>query len=269
MKSTLLSSLFLSFAAATAAPAAITSAGDIMFTGLNTEGNDDLAFVLLASYDANTKIFFSDNEWNTTTLPTPAWNDGNEYHFSWSNSANLPAGTIITIGNVAGTVGNSAFTSSPTGGTTTLEDGTNRGFSASGETVYAYLGAAWNTTSPVFLTVAATGGVGTIPTGYLPAGFALGTNAIDLANASFPAVDIGAYTGSRTSQSSLAAYRPLLANPANWDRQDTAGDNSIDGIGPDVPFNGTAFSVVPEPGTPLLLTLVSSFGLLGYRRRLR
>ncbi len=95
-----------------------------------------------------------------------------------------------------------------------------------------------------------------------------GTNAIDLVNASVPAVDIGAYTGTRNSETTMAGYRSLLANPANWDRQDATGDNSIDGIGPDVPFNSTAFTVVPEPGATLPLTLVGSRGMLGFRRRM-
>ena len=72
-------------------------------------------------------------------------------------------------------------------------------------------------------------------------GLTFGVNAIDLSPIS-PGEDIGAYVGLRSGQASLAAYRALINNTANWITQDAGGDQGIDTIAPDVPFSTTAFT---------------------------
>lgn len=67
----------------------------------------------------------------------------------------------------------------------------------------------------------------------------------------------------------MSSYAGLIATNSNWISEDGAGDQHANGTGPDVPFSTTAFAAVPEPGTPLLLAMLSSLGMLGYRRRMR
>ena len=219
-------------------PAAITLAGDVMFTGYNADGTDDLAFVLLADYDAGTVIHFTDNEWTGT-----AWADGNETHWSWSSAVNLTAGTLITLGNI----GSGTLTTNT--GSAQFNNGTGRGLGASNEAVYAYLGATWDTAAPVFLSAIANSGFTSASTGLLTGtGLTAGSTAVAFTLGQ----DVLAYNGDRASQVGFAAYGPLVADTANWLTEDGAGDQHNNGIGPDVPFNATAFAVVPEPSSALL-----------------
>jgi len=112
----------------------LSASGDIAFVGFNADGNDDLAFVTFVDIGAGETIFFSDNEWNGT-----GWVDTNENAWSWTATSSVIPGTIITISNIgAGAVSSNLGTVViPIAGM-----GSNRGLSASGETVYAYLGTA-------------------------------------------------------------------------------------------------------------------------------
>ena len=53
--------------------------------------------------------------------------------------------------------------------------------------------------------------------------------------------DIAAYTGARNDKPAFAGYLASLGDPANWVVQDGSGDQSIDAIAPDVPFDVTPF----------------------------
>lgn len=187
MKPFILLSLLFTVASAPISKAAISSAGDIMITGFNADGTDDLAFVLLQSYTANTVIFFTDNEWNGT-----GWVDTNESFFRWSSTVDIVEGTVITLGNIGtgmltSNLGSPSFTpvENPASG---------RGLAASNETVYAYIGATYDTTTPTFLTAFSNSGF-TAATGLLTnTGLAAGTTATAFTNGH----DVFAYTGDRT-----------------------------------------------------------------------
>lgn len=227
--------------------AAIATAGDVMLTGFNADGTDDLAFVLLSSYDANTTIYFTDNEWDGS-----AFNTGENY-WSWNAAVNLDAGTIVnlstlsSIASVAASVGTVAFNGSPS----------NPGLSASGESIYVYMGSSYDTAAPTFLTALATGGfINASPTGLLTnTGLTAGSTAVVFTGGE----DIAAYTASRTDQLSFTDYQSKLANPSNWTSQNASGDQDQDGIGPDVPFSSAPFTTVPEPSQTLLLGLIGVF----------
>jgi hypothetical protein len=253
MKRSALSVLFFSLLTAGPAAAAISVAGDLMFTGFNADGTDDVAFVLLNSYDANTVIFFSDNEWNGT-----AWNDNNETYFQWSSTVSLASGTVITLTSV----GSGTLTAST--GSAVFNEITGRGLGASNEGLYAYVGSSHDTTAPTFLSAFANSGFTSVATGLLTGtGLTDGSTAAVFTNGA----DVFAYTGDRTSQTGWSAYSGLIGSTANWVFEDGAGDQHNNSIGPDVSFNTASFAVIPEPATLPLLALLAGPVLLARRRR--
>ena len=208
------------------------AAGDIAFTALNTDGDDNLAFVALKDIPAGATIFFQDNEWTGA-----AFNSG-ESAFTWTANAAIAAGTVVTINTINSSAPTSAL------GAIQVVDASNPGFAAGGEIVYAFVGT--SATSPTaFLAAIATDGF-EIPADSATltgTGLTAGVNAVAFAGG----VDIVEYSGSRANQSSFAAYGAVLANAANFATQNAGGDQGTDGIGPDVPFNATAFSLA-APG---------------------
>lgn len=208
------------------------NSGDIAFVGFNSDGNDNLAFVTLVPIEAGTQIHFTDNEWTGSSFNT------GESGFTWTANATIPAGTIVTIDNIgSGTIGSNL-------GTVAFFDSTNRGIANSTEIIYAYVGTP--TTPTAFLTaignntLTGTNGGGTTVT-LSGTGLTAGTNAIEFASKDADA-DIAAYAGSRSGQTSFSDYRSLINNPANWQTQDASGDQSADGIAPDLPFSTNAFT---------------------------
>src|SRR5262249_7899635 len=59
-------------------------------------------------------------------------------------------------------------------------------------------------------------------------------------------VDIGAYDGPRLGSADFADYLPLINNTANWSWQEASGDQSHDGIAPELPFSQAGFSDDPN-----------------------
>ena len=75
------------------------SAGDIAFTGYNTDGNKDFAIVVLADISASTTIYFTDDE--TTGVGSPSALAGSEGTITWNTGANIiKAGTIVVFTDV-------------------------------------------------------------------------------------------------------------------------------------------------------------------------
>jgi hypothetical protein len=247
MKSTILATLV----AALPVSAAITSPGDLMFTGYNADGSDDLAFVLLADYDSGTAVHFTDNEWNGS-----AWSDRNESFFTWQSDVSLPAGTVIALSFI----GTGTLTASQ--GSAVFAESAGRGLGASNESVYAFLGSSYDTANPVFLSAIANSGFVSVATGTLTGtGLAAGTSATSFTSGA----DVLAYAGDRTGQLAFGSYRALLADTTTWITEDGAGDQHNNGIAPDVPFATDSFGVVPEPATAALLAA----GLFPVLRRRR
>lgn len=201
--------------------------GDIAFVSFNSDGNDNLAFVTLVPIDAGTEIHFTDNEWTGSSFNT------GESGFTWAASVAISAGTIVTIDNIGtGTI------SSNLGGVTFFS-ATNRGIANSTEIVYAYVGIP--STPTTFLTAISnntlTGTTGGDTAATLNGtGLTVGVNAIELASRDVDA-DVAAYNGPRSGLTNLSDYRALINNPANWQTQDASGDQSADGIAPDLPFS--------------------------------
>jgi hypothetical protein len=257
MKRSIILSVLSLAGMSTASYGALAAAGDLMITGFNSDGNDNIAFVLIQPYSANQVVRFNDNEWNGTAFTT------GESIFHWSYNLDLAAGTVVQLNDINGTGAISASV-----GSVVLDDATGRGLANSNEGVYVYLGSP--TTPTVFLTAIAN-------SGFLPAnlntltgtGLTEGVNAVSFSTGNPKQNhDIFEYTGPRTGLNSMADYVPLIANSTgpNWVSQDGTGDQSIDVGLPNVPFNTSPFTAVPEPGS---VGLFAAAGLLGLLRRRR
>lgn len=219
--------------------AGIVGPGSIAFTGFNGDGNDNLAFVALDPIPAGFQIGFTDNEWNGT-----AWIDANEFGWSWTASSDIAAGTIVTIDEI-----NSLSITSNLGTVAAIDGaGTNRGVANSNEAVFAFVG---NYAAPAAFLAAigndplVSGGAAATLAG---TGLVEGTSALFITGDE----DIMAYNGARSGANAFGDYLSQINDAANWLTQDASGDQHNDGIFPDVPFSGEAFTIVPAPGAALL-----------------
>jgi hypothetical protein len=216
---------------AVSASGAIIGPGDIAFVGYNADAADDFAFVLLGDATAGQQIYFTDNEWNGQPVGSGGiFNDLTEGEMTWTVPAGgLIAGTVVVVNNASTT---------PTvnyGGI-----GGNINLNVADEVLYAFLGSDVNTPL-AFLAAIANGGFNTTNGTLGNTGLTEGTDALNIGVADDDC-DIGAYTGSRVNQDDKAGYLPQINNAANWVVQDATGDQSADGISPDLPFDTTTFT---------------------------
>ena len=243
---------------AAALPAQALTAVDLAFTSFNAD-EDGFSMVTFTSIGANTQVFFSDNEWNGGAIGAGgAFNTGESYLGWTSGAAAINAGTVIRFSKVdvaglAASVGTLARV--------TVAGSSNYGLANSNETLYAYLGS--SASAPTGFISAITNSDFSVADGQLAGtGLSKGTTAMRLRTSGSP--DYGAYNGVRNGLASFAAYKPLVANVANWTVDTTNGDYAAT-----VP-NTTAFSIsaVPEPETyALMLAGVFAVGFVAARRR--
>lgn len=238
-------------AASNANAALIT--GDIAFTAFNAD-EDGWALTTFVDIAANTKIFFSDNEWNGT-----AFNTGESFS-SWTSGAFIvSAGSVVRFSAIdkataAASVG--SFMAE------TVALSANRGTSATADTIYAYLGSAASAPTTFLTAISNAASItGATDGGLINTGLVVGSTATQLASGT----DFAQYTGIRAGQTTFAAYKPLVANvAANWTN---GGDGAFELTAP----NTTAFTVVttpvPEPETYGML--LAGLGLIGFAARRR
>ncbi|WP_374336557.1 PEP-CTERM sorting domain-containing protein [Methyloversatilis sp.] len=230
---------------------AALNAGDIAFTSFNAD-EDGLSFVALADIDANTTIFFADNEWDGS-----AFNGGESYN-QWSSGA-----SVISAGTVVRFAAYDKTTLSASLGTlsrVTVSGSANWGIANSNETIYAYLGT--DAVTPTTFLAAITNGTFEANGPLTNTGLTDGETAIRLNTIVGGTPDYAEYTGAR---SGLTAdeYLELLTDPANWNVDATSGSYAT--TVPDT----TAFqiAVVPEPETYALM--LAGLGLIGVAARRR
>jgi hypothetical protein len=101
------------------------SPGDIAFTAINVDGDEDFAFVLLTNLSNGTEIYFTENNWTGS-----AFSGTGEGQIKWTAGSDAYAGTIVVVNNIN--------TGSPTVSSGTLSNKAGSwGLSSSNEGLYA------------------------------------------------------------------------------------------------------------------------------------
>ena len=186
---------------------------DIAFISFNAD-EDGWSIVTFVDIDPNTTIYFTDNEATSLT----AFNTRESY-FQWNSGVNtINAGTVIRFSAIDNAARLAAL-SIGTFSRVSVSGSSKYGLSASGDTIYAYLGSSANSPT-VFLSGISndTNSQGT--TDLTAAGLTIGTNSI-LLNSS---ADYGVYNGSRNGESSFATYKLPVNNVNNWTVDTVNGD---------------------------------------------
>src|SRR5689334_20201794 len=81
---------------------AITAPGDIAFVGINDDGDDDVAVVLLKDALPGTTIHFADKEWNGMPIGEGGSFNSGEGGWTWvSPATTVAAGTIVVFNAVS------------------------------------------------------------------------------------------------------------------------------------------------------------------------
>lgn len=199
--------------------------GSIAFVGFNADGNDNLAFVAFEDIDAGTTIHFTNNNWDGSAF------DPNNGTWSFTASAAIAAGTVVRLDDLAGDTPTSNLGDVVKSGTHEVDDGN--------EVIYAYVG---ELDAPdTFLTAVASDGFGN-GDDLFGTGLVAGETAVDF-DALDGDLDVAEYTGRRVSIASFDELRAMVNDHTNWVPQDGGGDQSADGIFPDVPFSEAPFTV--------------------------
>jgi hypothetical protein len=225
-----------SLTAATSATITIAnslSAGDVSFVAFNSDGDDDFAIVFWKDVDANTVLYFNDNEWNGSAFTS------GEGSFAWNSGGSIiTSGTVVRFSSL-GLVSRSASVG-------TISGFSGLDLSGSGEGLFCYRGTSVSAPT-AFLAAIGNGTVATSFSSLSGTGLTDGDTAIRLTSGS----DIGQYKGARDGYLAVG-YRALLSVMSNWDLQDDSGNQHADSIVPDVPFSTTVFtfsSLATEPTT--------------------
>ncbi|MCH7225194.1 lamin tail domain-containing protein [Haloferula sp. A504] len=199
------------------------SPGSIAFTGFNSDGGDNLAFVALQDIDAGQVIFFTDDEWDGGAVGAGGgFVDSNEGTIRWTSPiGGVPSGTIVLIDEPG-----SSATISTNIGVAAVED-SQVALSTSGDTLYAYQGSDFRTVTSFVALISSEGAPNLTGTGLTS-----GTTAVLLPDST----DGGVYSAGRSISPTFAGYLPLIGDVAgNWT---LASDGASL-----VPFDTTAFTL--------------------------
>ena len=216
-------------------------AGDLSVVGFDVDSTDYLAIVNFKEIPANTVIYIRDDEWNGTAFTT------GEGTVSWTSStAAIAPGTIILLNAMADTAKMNANI-----GTLKKISTSNFDMSANGEGVFFYLGTDGNTPT-TFLAAVMNGPIAISVTTLAGTGLVENTTALVLTTST----DIGAYKGNRNGLTK-ELFLVEIAKMTNWDLQDGSGNQSTDGITPDIPFSTASFTVSLVDNSPPSVSTVS------------
>jgi hypothetical protein len=231
----------------------VLTVGDLSIIGFQFTVSNSFAFVCWVDISTNTYIKFTDNAFLSSGSATATNNArGGENFVIWRNNGpTISAGTIITIRDV-----NTAASSNRG----IIVSGNLNGLSLSGDTIFAYQGAAtsgttpdWNAnTNPTTFTGTVLFGLygqGTSSfTTWITSGGASSNNSylpsqLNVTNGNIALASLasrGQYTGSRSNQTSFNSYRALVTNPSNWTTAPGAGTITLNTTGFTLPPASTA-----------------------------
>jgi hypothetical protein len=217
--------------------AGLLGPGSIAFVGFNCDYNDDLSFVVLTDIAPSTVIYFTDNEWNGAEF------NNSESCFSWTATNKVVRGTVVAINELSRIPSGLATVST---GTIAKAYGTNFGLSSSNEAIFAFQGSGSfdSIGRPLpgsFLAAIGTETVANAGNTLVGTGLAEGQTALFIPGGE----DIGVYVGSRGGESIFSSFLPLINDVSNWITQGGSGNQSMDGIQPDIPFNFDPFVTNP------------------------
>ena len=210
-------------------------AGDIAFTGLNVDGGEDLAFVVLEDLNgasAPFQLFFTDNEWNGTSFATTKGT------LIWTVTTDIAAGTVITFNDVRDSAG-AGFEAS----VGLLQEDGAFDINSGGDVIFAYKG--------TLGTPAANGHLAAIATdeldfalnsgGLTNTGLVDGVTAVSLSDSS-TSPDGAVYSGGRDTLTSFDSYASAINNAANWTVDLSDGEQLV-------PFSTTGFTLANSAPT--------------------
>ena len=218
---------------------AITSltAGDIAFTGIQTDAPDTFSFVLLTNVVAGTSITFTDNGWGSGSFAINTENTviatfGSAYapgaHFVISDATTSATFFLVGTTTVAGTT-----------------TGNLSGLSAGGDSILAFQGSApTSDTATNWIAGINTRSFAASPTNTnqsnLPSALTVGVNAIQISNTSAD-IDNSSYNKT-TFSGSVAQIRADVNAIANWSTNDALPH----------PQSNTVFTVTGALVTPTI-----------------
>lgn len=218
--------VFYDPAGATVSHDSLSEAGAIAFTGVNTDGDNDIAFVALTDIAENRTIEFG-GAWSNGAFADP------ESHWSWAApSGGITAGTVVRIDHIHTSDSISTNIGTVTGsGDLTGHD----------EAVFAYT----SEITPAGLVTHFLAGISNstfAASGSSLAGTDLtpGANALEFGNH----VDIAEYAGNRNIPHTAHEELALLTAPVNWTSQSGSGDQSHDNVSPEAPFAAGHFDIL-------------------------
>ncbi|MEQ9298494.1 MAG: hypothetical protein RIF33_08025 [Cyclobacteriaceae bacterium] len=193
--------------------------GDLFFTSVNSDGDDDFSFVLLVDISGTTTIYFTDNGWNPATSNFSNTSEGT---LTWTFTGSLPAGTEVGITD-------SRLSSIATSHGSIVRSG-SFSLSGTGESILAYRGslgapdqfiAGFNTRAGGWNS---TPGTSSVESG-LPSDLTNGTNAL----ATIVHFDDWVYDCS-VSSGDKATLLAALTNVTNWVGSETVNPAPACGV---------------------------------------
>ena len=244
MKSTTLAAAIL--AAASSMAHAALQGGDLAFTAFNAD-EDGFAVAAMRKIPAFTTVYFSDNEWSGGAPGAGTFNTGENVYAWVTGPQAIEAGTVIRFSAI-----DQAMRASSVGAFGLFSGGTP-GFSATGDTIFAYSGDAAGAPIQFIAALSSEGFAGSVLAG---SGLAAGVNAVAVGTGA----DFAEYIGIRSGAASFGAYAALANDASQW-RSFATGEFAA--TAPNLaPFQVAA---VPEPQSYALLAT----GLLLVGGRLR
>jgi len=222
--------------------------GDIAFTAFNAD-EDGFAIAALRELPAYSTIYFSDNEWLGGAPGSGAFNTG-ENTYAWVTGAQpIAAGAVVRFSAV------DQATRAASIGAFGLFQGGTPGFSASGDTIFAFSGDAAAAPVQFLAALSSEGYAGSNLTG---SGLAPGVNTV----ATGSGADFAEYIGIRAGLATFGAYAGLINDTSQW-RSFASGDFAATAP------NLAAFEVSPVPEPQTYALLATGLGLIGWRLRKR